>query len=70
MTSKLDAGRSSADRRVNKGSILSASLSVGTTTENCTVLVIAALGEPDDVEERERKDRKLVGSGKLIKEFT
>ena len=32
---KTPFGRSSANRRVNNGSILSASLSVGTTTENC-----------------------------------
>jgi hypothetical protein len=33
-------------------------------------LVIAGSGRPDDVDEEERKDRKLVMSGKSIKRFT
>lgn len=58
MTSKLPGARFKANRRVNNGSILSASLSVGTTTENCAVLVIAVSDRLDDVDEGGRKDRK------------
>jgi hypothetical protein len=67
MTSKLSGAKSSANKRANNGSMLSASLSVGTTTENRAVLVIAVLGRLRDVDEQGCKDRKLVVSGNLIK---
>ncbi len=65
MTSKLPGGRLSAKRQVNSGSILSASSRVGTTTENCVVVIVVPLSTLRDVNE-EVKDGESMVSGNLI----
>ena len=70
MTSKLPSGKSSADNLVNNGSMLSASLSVGTITENWIESARWELEGLGDEEGKERKDRKLDASDDLGKELT
>lgn len=70
MTSKLPSGKPSADTLVSNGSILPASLSVGTITENWIEPARRELEGWGDVEENECRDRKLDASCDLGKELT
>jgi hypothetical protein len=70
MISKLPSGKSSADSLVSNGSMWSASLSVGTMTENWMEPAGRKLEGWSDAGGNERKDKKLDASGDLGKELT